>query len=164
MKLTNEDQARLEQLIAAGLRQQPTLKAPVTLQSRVMAEIARRAALPWWQRSFGHWPMSMKVIFVLTALVAVRLMLYVTAWSDAGQAATQIAAPVSGGLSFLQTMGSLWLSVVTLLNDLGGSLLHRIPGFWLYLGIGAAIAMYVMLAGIGVAVYRTLGGGAQARA
>jgi hypothetical protein len=163
MKLTNEDQARLEQLIAAGLRQQPPLKAPATLQARVMAEIARRASLPWWQRSFRHWPIAMQTLFVLTALLAVRLMLQVTAWSDTSHAATQIAAPVNGGLSLLQTIGSLWLSVLTLLNDVGTALLHRIPGFWLYLGIGAAIAMYLMLAGIGVAVYRALDG-RQARA
>jgi hypothetical protein len=124
----------------------------------VIAEIARRASLPWWQRSFRHWPVAMQTVFVLTALVAVGLMLHVTAWSDASHAATQIAAPVSGGLSLLQTIGSLWLSVVTLFNDVGSTLLHRIPGFWLSLGIGALVAMYAMLAGIGVAVYRTLDG------
>jgi hypothetical protein len=163
MKLNTEDQARLERLIALGLRQQPPLRAPASLQSRVLAELARRAALPWWHRSFRHWPMTMQIGFVLTAVATVVFARSVVLWSHAGHAATELTAPVSGGLTFVQTLGSAWVSLGATVGNLGNTFLHRVPGFWLVVGIGLAIAMYAMLAGIGVAVYRTLDSG-KARA
>ena len=163
MNLNSEDQARLERLIAAGLAEQPKIKAPVTLQSRVLAELSRRAALPWWHRSFRQWPMTMRIAFLLTAVGVVRVALSVTAWSDASHAAKQIAAPVTGGLSWLQSAAALYSTFGSLTHDLGETVLHRIPGLWLYAGMGALVAMYAVLAGIGVTVYRTLDG-AQARA
>jgi hypothetical protein len=156
MKLSNEEQARLERIIASGLAAQPTLTAPPTLRSRVWSELERRAALPWWHRSFGHWPMTMQAALVLAALAVVRFALNVTVWADATHAATQIAAPVSGRLSGLHALGSAYTSLAALIHGLGESVLHRIPALWLYAGIGALITMYVMLAGIGVAVYRTV--------
>jgi len=159
MKLNSEDQVRLERLISAGLAAQPTIKAPPMLQTRVLAELARRAALPWWHRSFSHWPMSMRIAFMLTALAAVRLALSVTAWSDARHAAKQITAPVSGGLSWLQIAASVYSSVASLLHDVGATIVHTIPNLWLYAAIGGLIGTYLLLAGIGVTVYRTLDGG-----
>jgi threonine/homoserine/homoserine lactone efflux protein len=50
-----------------------------------------------------------------------------------------------------------------MLGAIANALLHRVPGFWLVVGIGVAFAMYALLAGIGVAVYRTLDSG-KARA
>jgi len=163
MTLSSEDQARLERLIGAGLASQPNIKAPATLQSLVLTELARRAALPWWHRSFRHWPMTMRIAFLLTALGVVRAVLSVTAWSDASHAAREIAAPVTGGLSWLQSAAAVYSTFGSLIHDLGETLFHRIPGLWLYAGIGGLVAMYAVLAGIGVTVYRTLDG-AQARA
>jgi hypothetical protein len=156
MKPSSEDHARLEQIITSGLRRQPTLKAPASLQARVLAELARRAALPWWHRSFRQWPMMMQIAFVLTALGAVRLTLSVTAWSDAGRAATQIAAPVRGQLSLVETLGSLWVSFGSLVGNLGRTLLHHVPSVWLVVAAFVAVSMYAMLAGIGVTIFRTL--------
>jgi hypothetical protein len=158
MTFKPEDQARLERLISKNLSALPTLKAPRSLQSRVWAELERRAALPWWHRSFRYWPISMRVVFVLTAMTVVWLALSGTAWTHAMQAATQLAAPVSSQLSWLQTIGSVFALLGTLCSELGDALLHRIPGAWLYGGIAVLIAMYAMLAGIGVAAYRTLEG------
>jgi hypothetical protein len=159
MKLNTEDQARLEKLIAAGLQQQPLFKAPASLQSRVFAEIARRAALPWYHRSFNQWPMLMQVSFLITALATVVLGRSVILWSHAAHAASELEAPVSGGLTFLQSLGSAWNAMGSMFGAIGGALLHRVPGFWLVVAIGVAFAMYALLAGIGVVVYRTLDGG-----
>jgi hypothetical protein len=158
MKLTSEDQARLEQLVARDLNALPTRKAPASLHARVWAELERRAALPWWHRSFKSWPMSMRVVFVLTAVGVVWLALSLSAWSHATQAATQLAAPVAGEISWLQSVGSFFALLGTLSREVGDALLHRIPGLWLYGGIAVLTAMYLMLAGIGVAAYRTLEG------
>lgn len=154
MTLSNEEQARLERIIASGLAQQPALRAPATLRSRFWSELERRAALPWWHHSFGHWPVTMRAALVLAALAVMRLALNVTVWADATHAATQMAAPVSGRLSGIQTLGAAYASLASLMHGLGLSFLHHIPALWLYAGIGALITMYAMLAGIGVAVYR----------
>jgi hypothetical protein len=156
MKLNTEDQARLEQLIAAGLRRQPALKAPGSLQSRVFAEIARRAVLPWYHRSFRGWPVLMQVSFVFTALATVVLARSVILWSHPVHAASELAAPMSGGFSFLQSLGSAWSALGSMFSAIGSALLHRVPGFWLVVGVGVAFAMYAMLAGIGVAVFRAV--------
>lgn len=159
MKLSTEDQARLEKLIAAGLQQQPVLRAPASLQSRVFAEIARRAALPWYHRSFRQWPMMMQGGFLITALATVVLARSVILWSHAAHAASELAAPVSGGITFLQSLGSAGSAMGSMFAAIASALLHRIPAFWLVVGIGVAFAMYALLAGIGVAVYRTLDSG-----
>jgi hypothetical protein len=155
MKLNTDDQARLEQLIATGLRRQPSLKAPVSLQSRVFAEIARRAALPWYHRSFRGWPVLMQIGFVFTALATVVLARSVILWSRP-VAASELAAPMSGSFSFLQSVGSAWSALGSMFGAVGSALLHRVPEFWLVVGIGVAVAMYALLAGIGVAVFRAV--------
>jgi hypothetical protein len=156
MKLSSEDQGRLERFIDGGLRAQPSLRAPQTLQARVWTELERRAALPWWHRSFRHWPISMRILFVLTALAVVWLVLSANAWSQATHAATQLAAPVSDQLTWLQHVGAVLAILGSLGSDTAQTLLQHIPGLWLYGGIAVIIAMYTMLAGIGVAAYRTL--------
>jgi hypothetical protein len=163
MKLNTEDQARLERLIAQGLSRQPPLKAPASLQSRVLAEIARRASLQWYQRSFRFWPRLMQIGFVFTALATMILARSVILWMQSGHTATELNAQVTGGFTFLQSLRSVWLALGSMFGAIGNGLLHRVPGFWLVVGIGVAIAMYAMLAGIGVAVYRTLDSG-RARA
>jgi hypothetical protein len=156
MKLSSEDQARLERLIGDGLSAQPPRRAPQTLQVRVWAELERRAALPWWHRSFRHWPISMRILFVLTALGVVWLVLSANAWSQATHAANQLAAPVSGELTWFQHVGAVLALLGSLCTDAAQALLQRIPGVWLYGAIAVLIAMYTMLAGIGVAAYRTM--------
>jgi hypothetical protein len=159
MKLNTEDQARLERLITAGLSRQPPLKAPASLHSRVLAEIARRAALPWYHRSFRFWPRLMQIGFVFTALATVVLARSVILWMQPGRAASELDARVTGGFTFLQSFGSVWRALGSMFGAIGNGLLHRIPGFWWVIGIGVVLMMYAMLAGIGVAVYRTLDSG-----
>jgi len=55
----NSQEARIGRL----LRQLPDRRAPAGLEARVLAEIARRAALPWWRTSFTHWPAAARVSF-----------------------------------------------------------------------------------------------------
>ena len=53
------------------LRNLPDRKAPAGLEARVLAEISRRAALPWWRKSFAHWPVAVRLGFlILSARVA----------------------------------------------------------------------------------------------
>jgi hypothetical protein len=84
-------------------------------------------------------------------------------WTQLGHAATEVAAPVTHGVTFLESLGSALSALGSVFGLVGNGLLHRIPGFWLVVGIGVGIVMWAMLAGIGVAVYRTLDSG-RARA
>src|SRR3954470_16437940 len=64
----------LETFVTRALRDQPARRAPQTLEARVMAELARRASLPWWRQSYQHWPAAIRgSFFVLSALAAALL-------------------------------------------------------------------------------------------
>ena len=43
----------------------------LALESRVLGELARRAAQPWWRRNFGHWPTLARAGFVTACLALV---------------------------------------------------------------------------------------------
>jgi hypothetical protein len=140
-------QQRLERLIGAGLSSQPTIKAPASLQQRVLAELARRAALPWWRKSIGHWPVSMRLAFVSTALLAGWILL-----SGAGR----ITAPLHGQISWLQSTAAVCAMLGSLVSHVIDVVVLQVPAIWLYGSIAALLLMYVTLAGIGVTVYRSL--------
>ena len=58
------------------LRSLPDRAAPASLEERVFAEIARRAALPWWRQSFARWPLAARAAFlVVSAAVAAAMIL-----------------------------------------------------------------------------------------
>src|SRR5471030_2753064 len=87
---------KLEQLISRTLREQPPRRAPRALEQRVLAELERRAALPWWRQSFAHWPLAARgSFFVLSAAVAalmVASLFAMTRSSAAAQAASEVSA------------------------------------------------------------------------
>ena len=62
--------------IHRALRALPDRAAPASLEERVFAEIARRAALPWWRQSFARWPLAARAAFlVVSAAVAAAMIL-----------------------------------------------------------------------------------------
>jgi hypothetical protein len=112
--------------------------------------LARRAARPWWQRSFANWPVVPRVAFVL---VCVAL----------------IGATILGGVSAVvgvrsvSEVGALLLSwmqpalvVIASAGGLVALLLRVIPPFWFYAGLGVGAMLYVILFGLGAAAYRML--------
>ncbi len=54
-----------EALVDRGLRGLGARRAPAGLEARVFDELARRAALPWWRRSFAHWPPTPRAALLL---------------------------------------------------------------------------------------------------
>jgi hypothetical protein len=146
---TDADQ-KLDRVLSQALRGMPLRKAPLSLESRVMNELARRAAMPWWRASFAGWPVAARVGFVLAC-------------------AGLIAATILGGVSAIlgdrpvseaSAVVLAWFSpVLTLISSVGGlfAVLYRvIPPLWLYGGLGVGIFLYVSLFGLGAAAYRTL--------
>src|SRR4051812_44679146 len=140
----------LEPVIHRTLRAQPLRRAPQTLESRVLAELARRAALPWWHKSYAHWPSAVRGwFFVLSALlvaVFVAGAFLLTRETD--------PAALADGIVGRFTWLALAQEVVTTVLDTALVLWRAIPSVWLYslaamIGIGSAT-----LVGIGGATYR----------
>lgn len=140
----------LQSLLDRTLRRLPVRRAPASLEARVFNELERRAALPWWRRSFMHWPAPARIAFLVicAALVAVVFV--------GG------AAAVAGLRSLLAsgTMSLSWTRQIALFVVSAGNLVtllaRTLPVTWLYQGIAFCALLYAVLFGLGAAVYRTL--------
>lgn len=151
MKPSPDHEARLERLVQRAVRDLPPRPAPRSLEQRVRAEIARRAELPWWRRSFSYWPAPARAGFLALSLVAVAALVVSGFWIGGG-----LEERLPGALA----TPAAWLEHgSTVLRALGGcvSIVERnIPPFWLYGGLAVAAALYLTLFGLGAAAYRAL--------
>ncbi len=137
----------LERWAGQALRDLPPRRAPRSLETRVMAEIERRAARSWWQRSFMDWPAAARIAFLLGCTAS-------------GVAAARMFSWLSGGVAssvseLNSELGPAAASVRATAN-LFTSIAHNIPSGWIYGGAAAVILLYAGLFGIGAIAYRTL--------
>jgi hypothetical protein len=138
----NEPRERqLERYIDKALRDQPLRRAPVDLESKVMAEIARRAAAPWWQGSFSGWPVAARLLFIVASAGFIALVL---------KASAMIIDPIKPGalLADVAWIPSLLMTIGTVFRDL--------PSLWVYGGVAILGVLYLTLFGVSAAAYRTL--------
>jgi hypothetical protein len=145
-----QEDDRLERLLSSTMRALPARRAPHTLESRVLEELARRAAQPWWRRSFGHWPTFARASFVAACGALVGIALLGGSWMTAAIRSLQESDALSG--SWLRQAAAITGTV----GNLSASLVQAIPPEWLSLGLGAAALLYAFLFGLGVAAYRLL--------
>jgi len=150
MSPSPENEQHLERFIHQALRDLPPRRAPRTLEARVLAEIERRAALPWWRKSFAHWPPIARVVFLIVGVGVAALA--ATVWTKAGFDVAQLRAAFAPELARLASIVSLgeWL------RDFAATLLGVIPPLWLYGTLALVAAMYAAFFGLGAAAYRTL--------
>lgn len=139
---TDERNEAPERLLDRALRALPLRRAPPTLESRVLRELERRAALAWWRRSFPHWPLLARAAFLVICAVLIR-------------------AAFLGGAAVMAAVRSLgWARDVGMLMSSGANLAALLarsaPPAWLYEGIAVCAMLYVALFGLGAALYRTL--------
>jgi hypothetical protein len=148
-KHINSEQ-ELERVLSEALKGMPPCRAPSTLEARVLNELERRAALPWWRVSFAHWPAAPRVAFVVIciALVAATILGGVSALVGV-RSLNEVAALV---LSWLHP----FLAVMSSAGGVAALLVRVIPPLWLYGGMTLGIMLYVALFGLGAAAYRTL--------
>ena len=141
------DEQKLEQLIHHTLRALPDRKAPRSLESRVLAGIAARQALPWWRQSFAHWPLAVRAAFLVLAggLAAGLVLLGATGSADLWHAFRGFLAPVA------QVRAA-----AAFVADLGATVFRSIPTLWLYGVVAFIAALYAALFGLGATAYRTL--------
>ena len=145
-----ESEQKLEQVLHQALKGLPPRRAPSTLESRVVDELARRASLAWWRVSFANWPVGARVAFVLicAALVAATILGGVSAYLG-DRSLNEASALVQGWVNPL-------LAVMSSAGGLASLLVRVIPPLWLYGTLGFGILLYVTLFGLGAAAYRTL--------
>jgi hypothetical protein len=139
---TNESHEALERLLDRALHELPLRRAPLTLESRVLGELNRRAALPWWRRSFAHWPLLARAGFLLICAALIRL-----AFLGGATAVTGVRS-----LSWVREVGGLTASAANLVAVLA----HIQPPTWAYAGMAVCAVMYAVLFGLGAAGYRAL--------
>jgi hypothetical protein len=137
-----------DRLLERTLRELPLRRAPAALETRVFSELARRAALSWWRRSFAHWPHLARVTFLVIcgALIMVAFV-----------GGDTVVAMVRSLLDF----GTLpWLHQAGVLVGSAGNLFallaRTVPPAWAFAGIAAGALLYLVLFGLGAAAYRTL--------
>jgi len=150
MKHDSQDRESLEQFVDRLCKEQPLRKAPADLYQRVMREVQLRKALPWWRKSFLHWPIMMQVLFVLAALITAKLALVCTHWISQNWFASSKVVKESSSL--LQGADA----VVAVSNSISSHLTHFIPVPWLYGAVAIVAVLYLVLFGVGVATYKTL--------
>jgi len=146
-----DHEEKLEQLVRQAVRALPPRRAPHALERRVRAELERRAALPWWRRSFAHWPAAARAAFVVLSLVLVGSFVVSGMWITTGvDARLPAAAAAPAG----------WLeSALTVFRALGGCVdivARNVPPLWLYGGLAILASLYLTLFGLGAAAYRVL--------
>lgn len=150
--MTPENHQKLERLLHETLRGLPPRKAPGSLESRVHAEIARRAALPWWRKNFRHWPIVAQTGFLLASAVLANLVFSATTWATSSSNTAELKTSLASRWEVLQSLAAL----CTALIELAGTLVRSIPLAWVYGGAAFVVVMYLALFGLGAAAYRTL--------
>jgi hypothetical protein len=148
----SERDEQLERVVTGLLRDLPLRQAPATLQARVLEEIGHRLALPWWRRSFMHWPQVAQIVFVMALLGVVKLALDSLVWVTGNVRGSQVATAIEQPVDWLQTMANIFHSLAVA----GNAVIAAIPPQWLYFGLLLGGAMYVVLFGAGAVLYRTL--------
>ncbi len=146
---TSPQEARLERLIHSVLREQPPLRAPASLESRVLAALEYEA-LPWWRRGFAQWPLGARAAMFAVLLLVSKLTLDVVMWLFSNPRLCRRRWKArSRGRSPRPPCSRRCCRFVQ-------SLLNVIPGHWITLALVFAAGMYFMLFVLGATAYRTL--------
>jgi hypothetical protein len=129
------------------LRELPSRRAPAALESRVLAELVRRAALPWWRLGFAHWPPAARIAFLAACIALVGCTALGVPWALSG-----LPAVYGGLLRGLQPA----IAPMSAAAGVVALLLRAIPPLWFYGSMAAAALLYAALFGLGAAAYSTL--------
>lgn len=143
---------KLERLIHQTLRELPPRRAPASLEARVLAELTRRSALPWWRKSYAHWPMTARAVFLVLSFALAGVSVFSAIWFMGG---LDLRAYLDG---FALQLG--WLqnarTVLEAVRSFADILARNIPPLWVYGALALVAATYFTLFGLGAAAYRAL--------
>jgi hypothetical protein len=147
-----ENEQQLERAIHETLRGLPVRRAPRSLEHRVFAELQRRAALPWWAKSFGHWPVAARAVFVLLSMAMVKLVFAATLWAMAGFENSVLQEALATPVAWFESACTVGRGIASFFDIL----LRNIPALWLYAGLAIIATLYATLFGLGAAAYKAL--------
>ena len=143
---------RLEQWLTRQVQSLPLRSAPRTLSTRVMTELQRRAALPWWRKSFLCWPVSAQMALVAACLGLANISVGLLRWLNVAPRGEELSVLIDRPVTWLEWFASA-LHGAQAFCEL---LLRHLPSVWLYGGLLTVLLLYATLCGIGAAAYRTL--------
>ena len=147
---TPPNDEHLERLVHRTLRELPLRSAPRSLESRVLAEIARRAALPWWRKSFAHWPLAAQAGFVVLSIGLAKLALSIGLWVMQGFDSAQFTTALAQQFAWVESVRA----VARAIGSFCEIMTRNIPPLWLYGGLAFVAVMYATLVGLGATAYR----------
>ena len=150
--MTPRDEQNLEQAIHRTLRALPQHSAPPALEARVLAEIARRAALPWWRQSFAHWPLAARAVFIVLCAGLAKLSIFATVWVMGDFDAVTFRNAFATQFGWVETT----MAMARIVGDFFTVVGRNIPPLWLYGGLGVIAVLYAAFLGLGAAAYRAL--------
>jgi len=142
----------LEKFIHRTLRSLPDRRAPAALETRVLAAIEARAAIPWWHKSWNWWPQWVRALFVLFCGAVAALVVVGAAGLPASFDTAQLNHAFAPVLSMIRPLVGLGRGFADIVAVIG----RNIPTLWLYGAAAFVAGLYVMLVGVGAAAYRTL--------
>jgi len=144
------EQEQLEQLIDRELRKLPERPAPETLVHRVMLAVHEKERQPWWQRPWLTWPRPARLAFsgLSAAIITALVYLGALAWQAAG-----IANPLDTIWQWVASLAPLWGWLMALVNAVV-LVLQKAGQQYLLIGLGIAVAMYLLCVATGTACYR----------
>ncbi len=144
---------KIERSVHAALRTLPDRRAPASLAARVEAEIERRAAIPWWHKSYAYWPRPARGAFLAGAGTGVvGLMVFVTVTLSNGLDSARLGGALGPWIVFARRA----YGIGSWIGDLVSLIVSSVPPLWLYGGLAAVAAMYLSLFGLGATAYRLL--------
>ena len=152
MSPPSDNHEKLERFIHQTLRELPSRRAPRSLESRVLAELERRAALPWWRKTFAHWPMAARMTFVVLGAGVAALLGFAAGSAQTGIDAAGLIAAVVRQFTWVE----FGLDFARSLGEFADLVFRSIPPLWFYAGLAFVGSLYLALFGLGAAAYRTL--------
>lgn len=142
---------KLERLVSQVLRDQPLRRAPASLETRVLGELAARARLPWWRRGIATWPASVRVPVISICAVSVPAVWVLSLWLAARLVAVT-RSRMAGPLATIRDAGH----TVSSLGALTTHVVQSIPREWLLGGFIATATLYAALFALIVVGYSLL--------
>jgi len=146
----HEDRQDWVAALDAELRQLPDVQAPETLIPRVMAVVRAKAKLPWWRRTWWHWPPAAQVLLLLGFVgLMIGLSYYgPLAWN--GLATSHLGQTLGG---WLQALTPLWDCLAALINAFA-LVIRQARTLALVLAAGICLALYLSCLGLGTMMYK----------
>jgi hypothetical protein len=152
MSTPSDRDDRLERSTSRVLGQLPLRRAPAALEARVLAELERRAALPWWRLGFARWPAPARLALIACSAYLAWLSISAVIWVSTSADSARLAYDTVPSFSAVRAAAQF----VLFSGRIATSVAHSVPPDWIYLGIALAAVLYVAVFGIAAVGYRIL--------